>query len=125
MNKRLLLHLLGALLLVEAATMLPSLAVALYFGDGDAPAFLKTMGLLVAFGLPLRLGARPDQRDLGPREGFAAVALVWVLFSGFGALPFMFSGLLPHFEDAFFEAVSGSPPPALRCWIIWKCSPGA
>ena len=107
MNKRLLLHLLGALLLVEAATMLPSLAVALYFGDGDAPAFLKTMGLLVAFGLPLRLGARPAQRDLGPREGFAAVALVWVLFSGFGALPFMFSGLLPHFEDAFFEAVSG------------------
>ena len=35
------------------------------------------------------------------------VALVWVLMSVFGALPFMISGEIPSFFDAFFEMVSG------------------
>jgi len=107
LNKRLIFNAIGALLLVEAAAMLPSLAVSLYFNDGDAMAFVKTIGLLVAFGLPMRFLSKPRRRDLGPREGFIVVAAIWVLMSAFGALPFMFSGTIPRFENAFFEAVSG------------------
>ncbi|MBQ8535813.1 MAG: TrkH family potassium uptake protein [Clostridia bacterium] len=107
MNKRLILYVIGSLLLVEAAAMLPSLGVALYFGDGDALAFVQTMLLLVAIGLPLRLLSKPRKKDLGPREGFIVVAAIWVLLSLFGCLPFMLSGMIPHFADAFFETVSG------------------
>ncbi len=35
------------------------------------------------------------------------VALAWVLMSVFGALPFIISGDIPFFVDAFFETVSG------------------
>ena len=35
------------------------------------------------------------------------MALVWVLMSVFGALPFVISGEIPSFADAFFETVSG------------------
>ena len=35
------------------------------------------------------------------------MALVWVLMSAFGALPFVISGEIPSFIDAFFETVSG------------------
>ena len=40
-------------------------------------------------------------------EGFAIVALVWLGMSVIGALPFIISGEIPRFADAFFEIVSG------------------
>ena len=107
MNRKLVIHLLGAILLIEALAMLPSLAVALAYGDGDAMAFLYTIGLLVVLGLPAWLWVRPGDGNLRAREGFTVVALAWLLLSAFGALPFVFSGLIPNYVDAFFESVSG------------------
>lgn len=40
-------------------------------------------------------------------EGFTITALSWILISAFGALPFVISGEIPNFIDAFFETVSG------------------
>ncbi|MGN0971740.1 MAG: TrkH family potassium uptake protein, partial [Aristaeellaceae bacterium] len=107
MNRRLVLNLLGAILLIEAAAMLPALLIALGYGDGDASALVKSMVLLLAAGLPMRLLSRPEKHDLRAREGFLCVALAWVLLSAFGALPFVFSGVIPNYIDACFEAVSG------------------
>ena len=107
MNRRLVINLLGAILLIEAAAMLPAFLIALGYGDGDAPALAKSMALLLAAGLPMRLLARPEKHDLRAREGFLCVALAWVLLSAFGALPFVFSGVIPNYINACFEAVSG------------------
>lgn len=107
MNRKLVIHLLGAILLIEALSMLPSLAVAFAYGDGDASAFLYTIGLLCLLGLPAWLWVHPGDGNLRAREGFAVVALAWLLLSAFGGLPFVFSGLIPDYVDAFFESVSG------------------
>lgn len=107
MNKRLVIRLQGSILLIEAVAMLPSLLIALFYGDGDAMAFVKTIGLMLLIALPMHFFAKPNERNLRAREGFVAVALAWVLLSVFGALPFLFGGLFTRFEDAFFEAVSG------------------
>ncbi len=107
MNKRLVIRLQGSILLIEALAMLPSLLVALIYGDGDALAFVKSIVLLVAVALPMYLLAKPRDRNLRAREGLVSVALAWVLLSAFGAMPYMFSGLFTSYEDAFFETVSG------------------
>lgn len=108
MNKKLILRLLGSILLIESAAMAPSLLIALiYRNPHDAPALALSMLLLVLFGLPMRLLGHKTNQNLRAREGFLAVALAWILLAVFGALPFVFSGMLPRFEDAFFEAVSG------------------
>ena len=107
MNKRLVLRLLGAILLIEALAMVPSLAISLLYGDGDALALLSSMALLAALGFPAWRFAHPREQNLRAREGFLVVALSWVLLSAFGALPFVISGLIPNYIDAFFEAVSG------------------
>ena len=107
MNVKLLFRLLGAILLVEAAAMLPSLLIALGYGDGDAIAFVWTILLLLIIGAPLRLFVKAEQTNLRAREGFLAVSLAWVLLAIFGALPFVFSGVIPDFIDALFESVSG------------------
>ncbi len=107
MNALLLLRLVGAILLVEGAAMVPSLVISLLYGGSDAMAFVWTILLLVAIGLPLWLLCKPEQKNLRPREGFLVVALSWVLLSLFGALPFVFSGMIPNIINAFFESVSG------------------
>ena len=107
MNGRLILRIIGAILLVEAAAMLPSLFIALGYGEGDATAFLITLGLLLLISVPLRLFVKAEHTNLRAREGFLVVSLAWVLLSVFGALPFVFSGVIPNFIDALFESVSG------------------
>ncbi len=107
MNRKLIYRLLGAILLVEAAAMLPALLIALCYGDGDASAFLLTIAPLALIGGLLRLFAKTDHTNLRAREGFLVVSLAWVLLSAFGALPFVFSGVIPNYVDALFEAVSG------------------
>ena len=111
MNKRLVLRLLGAILLIEALAMAPSLAISLLYGDGDALALLSSMALLAALGFPAWRFAHPREQNLRAREGFLVVALSWVLLSAFGALPFVISGLIPNYIAAFFEAVSGFTTP--------------
>ena len=107
MNIKLLFRILGAISLVEAATMLPSLLIALAYGEGDAMAFVWTILLLLLIGGPLRLFVKTEKANLRAREGFLVVSLAWILLSIFGALPFVFSGVIPNFVDALFEAVSG------------------
>ena len=107
MNKKLIIRLLSSILIVEAAAMVPSLLVALYFGDGDAMALAATMALLLVLGVPVYILSKPQNTNLRAREGFLVVPLAWLLLSVFGALPFVFSGMIPHFADALFESVSG------------------
>ncbi len=107
MNKRLVVRLLGAIMLIEAACMIPSLFLALMYQDGDALAFAETMAIMVVPGLLMRSFSKPDHRDLRAREGFLIVALAWIILSVFGALPYVLSGMIPNFVDALFESVSG------------------
>ena len=100
---------LGLLLLTESACMLPSMGVALYYGQGDARALTLSMILTAAAGL-LLLGLsalRPKKGIIRYKEGFMITGFGWVLACAFGALPFCFSGSVPTYMDAYFETVSG------------------
>ena len=95
----------GRILLTEAALLMLPTAVAAVYGEAVLP-FLIPALLLAVIGLALGLRS-PKRSSLYARDGFAVVALAWVLMSVFGALPFVISGDIPHFVDAFFETVSG------------------
>ena len=95
----------GRILLTEAALLMLPMAVAAAYGEAVLP-FLIPALLLAVIGLALGLRS-PKRSSLYARDGFAVVALAWVLMSVFGALPFVISGDIPHFVDAFFETVSG------------------
>ncbi len=94
----------GRILWTEAALLLLPALVALLYGESALP-FLGPILLLALAGIPFH--KKPKQTALYARDGFAVVALAWVLMSAFGALPFMISGYIPNFIDAFFETVSG------------------
>jgi len=106
MNKRMIVYLLGRILTVEAALMMPSAVLAAVYREGDLMAFLITMVLLIAIGLPLSL-KRPKNTEIYAREGLVTVAAAWILIAAFGALPMVLSGAVPSYVDALFEMVSG------------------
>ena len=106
MNYRMIGKSIGNLLLVEAACMLPSLLISLIYPESDATAFAAAIALTTAAGFLLsRL--KSNTGGLYARDGFAIVALGWILLSAFGALPFLLSGAIPRVEDALFESISG------------------
>jgi trk system potassium uptake protein TrkH len=97
---------LGIVLVCEALAMLPSLIVAVIYGEKSAWSFLYTILILLIIGITLSL-KKPENRGIYIKDGFAIVAIGWLLVSFFGALPFYFSGVIPSFVDCFFESSSG------------------
>ena len=107
MNYKMVAFVLGRIFCIEAVLMLfPMLCAACYGEWYLLPAFLLPAVLLAVLGLAASLRT-PKNTTIFARDGLAIVALVWVLMSTFGALPFVISGEIPSFIDAFFETVSG------------------
>lgn len=106
MNYRLVMHILGIVLMGEAVSMLPAMGIGFFTGDGDGTAFLFSALITFAAGILFYLH-KPKGAKMHARDGFATVALSWIVLSLFGALPYVFSGVLPNYVDAVFETASG------------------
>ncbi|HOI49267.1 MAG TPA: potassium transporter TrkG, partial [Prolixibacteraceae bacterium] len=107
MNFRIIIRILGFLLIVEGVAMLLALAVALFYGGSDVPAFVFSSLLSLFIGTIAVLTTSHSPRQITKREGFVIVTLVWVVFSFFGTLPYLVSGSIPNLTNAFFETMSG------------------
>jgi len=100
--------LLAKLLLIEAVLLLVPVAIALYYQESNQVfiALFSTIGILTVLG-----GAgviiKPKEKHIYAKEGVLIVSLCWILWSFFGALPFVFSAQIPNLIDAFFEISSG------------------
>lgn len=106
MNYRMISSTVGQLLRVEAAFMTLPLLVSFYYAENISYIYGGVMAVLLLVGTILTL-FKPTTRRIYAKEGFIIVALSWILMGFFGALPFYFSGSIPHFTDALFETVSG------------------
>ncbi|MBQ1411468.1 MAG: TrkH family potassium uptake protein [Oscillospiraceae bacterium] len=107
MNRKMVFFLIGRILLLEGCLLLLPLAVSLYYWDGGQLPFLSTAVLCVGLGMLLCKLCRTDDQVIYAKEGFFITALAWLCASALGALPFVISGEIPSFVDAFFETVSG------------------
>ena len=107
MNFRALFHVVSLLVLFLGLSMAIPIPFSLFYDDGNVPAFLISMAVCFGAGLPVYLLTREKETDLMIREGFAIVAFGWCAMALFGSLPFVVSGAIPGFTDAFFETMSG------------------
>lgn len=106
-NTRMVFRTMGALLLIESVFMTMALGVSLWYNEADSDVFLLSTIVTLLFGvMGLLIGRRAESR-MGEREGYVIVAMVWVVFSAFGLLPYYFSGQVPNLTDAWFETMSG------------------
>ncbi|MEN6391543.1 MAG: TrkH family potassium uptake protein [Syntrophomonas sp.] len=97
---------LGRLVFIIGIAMLSCLGWSLAYHEDVTMPILQAAVLTMACGLLLKYAfSSPD--NINFKEGFVLVSLGWIVVSGFGTLPYLFSGYLPSFADAWFETVSG------------------
>lgn len=106
-NTKLVRHVLGLLLLIEAVFMFLSTIVGVIYQDSAISALFISTSITVVAGIILMVTGRNSAKDIGKREGYIIVAITWVICSFFGLLPFYISGAIPTVTDAFFETMSG------------------
>ncbi len=106
-NLKLIYKVLGSLLFIEAIMLVGSLGVALFHKEDDVPAFLVTIVITILVAILLKYKGREAENMMGRRDAYLLVTLTWVVFSLLGALPFVISGYLTSYTDAFFETMSG------------------
>ncbi len=130
MNFAMIFRILGWMLMFEAAFMAPSGVVAAIYHEGDVVWLICSMGICLAAGSVMVLVSRPKNKRIYAREGSVICALVWFLYSIFGAFPFFLAGYITDFIDAVFETASGftttgasilSDVEALPHWLLfWR-----
>jgi trk system potassium uptake protein TrkH len=106
-NPLIILRILSTILLLETISFLICLPVAIIYEEPLFPLLLSAAftGLLFII---LRIITRNEKTTkLSNRDGYVAVTLSWLVFSIMGALPYLISGTIPSFIDAFFESASG------------------
>ena len=123
-------HIIGWILSVEAALMIPSAIVSAIYGEKSGFALVAAIVLCLILGFPL-IRKQPKSKVLYAREGAVIVALCWIIMSLMGALPFYISREIPNFVDALFETVSGftttgasilsNPEGMSKGLMFWRC----
>ena len=106
MDTKIVRYILCRMLGVEAALLLVPVLVAVIYQEKCGIVFLIPIVILcLLFWVVGR--KRPEHGQIYGKEGMVIVALAWILWSLFGAMPFTLSGYIPSYVDAFFETVSG------------------
>lgn len=106
MNYKVILFTLGKILKLCAALMFLPLIVSFVYKDNNYSSFLIPIVIMLSLGVLLTIKS-PKKKEFYAKEGFVICGLSWIIISFFGSLPFLISGEIPNFIDAYFETVSG------------------
>lgn len=106
MNRKMILYIVMKLLQAEGILLLIPALISLIYGEKTGLIFLL-LAILVFLGTTAITYKKPKNQTIYAKEGFAIVALAWIVWSLVGALPFYITGAIPRYIDALFETVSG------------------
>lgn len=106
-NHQLICKVLGQLLFLEAVLLMVSLGVSIGYQEDDVFAFLVTIFITIGAGLALKWRGHNADNSMSRRDAYLVVSLAWIVFSFFGTFPFLISGYIHSFTDAYFETMSG------------------
>lgn len=106
-NYKIIFRVLGLLLIIESLFLFLSTIVSLICGESTYYALLIPAIITAVIGVSTWLFTAKWPKDMSKKEGYLIVSLVWVVFTIFGAMPFILSGSTHTYTDAFFETMSG------------------
>ena len=108
MNFGMVRYLLGRIMVILSALMVPSVIVGLIYHEPFSvlQGFLITMAICLVLGLLIG-NKKPAKDDFYAREGLVLVVLAWIMISIIGSLPYLLSGEVSSVVDALFESTSG------------------
>ena len=105
MNGKLVAKMLGKIMILEGILMILPLIVSIIYNENKI-AFIIPICILLSLGFLTQL-LKPKRKGLYQKEGFAICALVWIVMTIFGAIPFVINKDIPNYANALFETMSG------------------
>jgi trk system potassium uptake protein TrkH len=107
LNYKIIFYFFGLLLVFNGGFILLSALVSLIYQDGVTLQLVSSgLGILI-FGLLGMINHRNHNKEMNKREGYIVVAFGWIVMSLSGAVPYLATGAIPNFTNAFFETMSG------------------
>ncbi len=108
MHPRVIIRFVAILILCLGCSMVAPLAVSFFYKDGASQALFFSFLITASTGLVFYLFTRSTEEiTLSHRDGIGIVTIGWVAAGLFGTLPYIFSGAIPDFTNAYFESLSG------------------
>ncbi len=103
------LNILSVLLFVNAALMALCIPFSIYYLDGMLTNWIYSVVLSALLGLALWLATykNKQRQNIKKRDGYLIVTLSWFIMGLSGAIPYIITGSIPNFTNAFFESISG------------------
>jgi trk system potassium uptake protein len=106
-NWRIITRIFSLLLIIEGLFMILSAGVSWLYNEPSAYSLLWSALITLFSGIIVFTPMRKVERVTGKKEGYIIITGSWVLYTLFGTLPYLFSGSVTVFIDAFFESMSG------------------
>lgn len=107
LNYKIISHLMGLLLLVNGGFMLFPAMMAWYYKEAIVLDILLASSIALVLGGIIMFVTKNHRKEVQKREGYVIVTFGWIIMSLIGTLPYILSGAIPNFVDAFFETMSG------------------
>jgi trk system potassium uptake protein TrkH len=107
-NIKVVTNIVGGLIVITGVLMSLAIPISLYYNSEDLQAICLASSITLLAGLGLKLLTRKHKNDeVKKREGYLIVGLGWLAMTLFGTLPYVLSGAIPDYTNAFFETISG------------------
>ncbi len=106
-NLPLITNILGLLLFLNGSFMLLCIPFSVYYEEKWLPILAAGLVTLSSGALVWYLTKDSSSKELRKKDGYLIVTLGWLFMSLFGTLPFILTGSIPNFTNAFFETISG------------------
>ena len=107
LNLKIILHFLGLTAALNGLMMLFCIPFAIYHEEASLVPLINAGFISLTLGSVIAFIFRNATKKLGKKEGYLIVTFGWLTLTLTGAMPYVFSGTIPNFTDAFFETISG------------------
>ncbi|MBU2995042.1 TrkH family potassium uptake protein [Cellulophaga baltica] len=107
LNYKIIFHLMGLLLLCNGGFMILAAIFSGIYDDGATLEITLAAIVTMIVGTLSMFLTRDHKKEVKKKEGYIIVTFGWLVMSLSGVLPYMFSGAIPDFTNAFFETISG------------------
>ncbi len=101
-------NVLGILLMICGGFMLFCVPFSLFYDKNDWLYILLATAITLGAGFTAWWTTKNiENKELKKKDGYLIVTFGWIMMSLFGTLPYILTGEIPNFTNAFFETVSG------------------
>lgn len=87
--------------------MILAFPFAIYYQENAKWGILSAGLITIIVGFLMWFFNKGAEKNLQKKEGYVIVTFGWLILSLTGSLPYLFSGSIPEFTNAFFETISG------------------